>query len=95
MFCFAAGATHLLSALGHVFPDSHSLEKADHLGIVALIIGNPISSLMVRCGGTPKTPEGTQVQSGHRPHHTHVAPVHTVRKHNCTTKLMCDAHTAT
>lgn len=48
MFCFAAGATHLLSALGHVFPDSHSLEKADHLGIVALIIGNPISSLMVR-----------------------------------------------
>jgi predicted membrane channel-forming protein YqfA (hemolysin III family) len=48
MFCFAAGATHLLSALGHIYPDSHSLEKADHLGIVALIIGNPISSLMVR-----------------------------------------------
>lgn len=47
-FCVAAGATHLLSALGHVYPDSHALEKADHLGIVALIIGNPISSLMVR-----------------------------------------------
>lgn len=47
-FCAAAGLTHLLSALGHVYPDSHSLEKADHLGIVLLIIGNPLSSLMVR-----------------------------------------------
>lgn len=46
-FCVAAGGTHLLSALGHVYPDSHALEKADHLGIVMLIIGNPLSSLMV------------------------------------------------
>lgn len=47
-FCFSAGTTHLLSALGHVYPDSHSLEKADHLGIVMLIVGNPLSSLTVR-----------------------------------------------
>mmetsp|Transcript_14858 Transcript_14858/g.44896 ORF Transcript_14858/g.44896 Transcript_14858/m.44896 type:complete len:280 (-) Transcript_14858:788-1627(-) len=46
LFCAAAAATHLLSALGHVFPDDHYLEKADHLGIVALIISNPLSSLV-------------------------------------------------
>ena len=26
-FCVAAGLTHSLSALGHLYPDSHSLEK--------------------------------------------------------------------
>lgn len=51
LFCAAAAATHLLSALGHVFPDDHYLEKADHLGIVALIISNPLSSLVVRTLG--------------------------------------------
>lgn len=51
LFCAAAAATHLLSALGHVFPDDHYLEKADHLGIVALIISNPLSSLVVRTTG--------------------------------------------
>jgi predicted membrane channel-forming protein YqfA (hemolysin III family) len=32
----------------HVYPDSHGLEKLDHLGIVALIIGTPLTALMVR-----------------------------------------------
>ena len=98
-FCFCAATTHILSAMGHVYPDSHLLvclqtlatdvvlrdahkavqacvsarpctldlfiqlpesslvsclydlrllqEKMDHIGIVALILGTPITALLV------------------------------------------------
>jgi len=96
-FCCCAAATHLFSALTHVWPDSHSLvgvgvgvgcrgvgwmlesdhssphnhkqpakaapsvypldylftllqEKLDHVGIVATIVGTPITALMVGWG---------------------------------------------
>lgn len=48
VFCCCASLTHLLSALTHVWPDDHALEKLDHLGIVALIVGTPLTQLMVR-----------------------------------------------
>ena len=48
VFGVSSGITHLMSALTHVWPDSHGLEKLDHLGIVATIIGTPMSCLMVR-----------------------------------------------
>jgi predicted membrane channel-forming protein YqfA (hemolysin III family) len=47
-FCACAAATHLLSALTHIWPDDHFLEKLDHFGIVALILGTPATQLMVR-----------------------------------------------
>lgn len=48
LFTVCSGVTHLMSALTHVWPDSHGLEKLDHLGIVATIIGTPMSCLMAR-----------------------------------------------
>ena len=47
-FCACAAVTHLLSALTHVWPDSHALEKLDHFGITALILGTPVSQLMAK-----------------------------------------------
>lgn len=70
IFCFCATCTHIFSALGHVYPDSHVLvslvvliilslvlwnlmlhhvpqEKMDHVGIIALILGTPITALLV------------------------------------------------
>ncbi|GMH42013.1 hypothetical protein BSKO_09932 [Bryopsis sp. KO-2023] len=44
-FCFSAALTHTLSALTHVYPDDHSLEKLDHIGIVALQFGTALSVL--------------------------------------------------
>lgn len=38
---------HFLSALTHVYPDDIYLEKLDHLGIVCLVMGTPISTLLV------------------------------------------------
>lgn len=46
LFCMFSGTTHLLSTLGHLWPDSVALEKLDHFGIVGLIVGTPITSLM-------------------------------------------------
>lgn len=43
-----SGATHVFSSLGHVYPDSHALEKLDHLGIVATIVGTPLTALMAQ-----------------------------------------------
>ncbi|KAK9807694.1 hypothetical protein WJX72_006304 [[Myrmecia] bisecta] len=48
VFSVCAACTHLLSAITHIFPDSHQLEKCDHLGIVALIIGTPVTALMAK-----------------------------------------------
>lgn len=48
LFCLCATLTHILSALGHVYPDSHVLEKMDHIGIVALILGTPITALLAK-----------------------------------------------
>lgn len=47
-FCFCAACTHIFSALGHVYPDSHLLEKMDHIGIIALILGTPITALLAK-----------------------------------------------
>ena len=47
LFGFCAGLTHLFSAITHVWPDDVYLEKLDHLGIVLLVIGTPISTLLV------------------------------------------------
>jgi predicted membrane channel-forming protein YqfA (hemolysin III family) len=48
IFCFSAGIMHTGSAVTHVYPDDHFLEKLDHLGIVTLVMGTPISTLVVR-----------------------------------------------
>lgn len=48
VFCCCAATTHLLSSLTHVYPDDHLLEKLDHIGIVALIVGTPLTQMMVR-----------------------------------------------
>ncbi|GIL64904.1 hypothetical protein Vafri_18741 [Volvox africanus] len=46
MFCFCAAMTHGSSALTHVWPDDHVLEKIDHLCIPFLIIGIPATAVM-------------------------------------------------
>jgi predicted membrane channel-forming protein YqfA (hemolysin III family) len=46
LFTACATTTHLLSALTHVWPDNHALEKCDHVGIVALIVGTPLTAAM-------------------------------------------------
>lgn len=33
-----------------VWPDDHTLEKLDHLGIVLLIVGTPVTQMLVRPG---------------------------------------------
>jgi len=43
-FCLCAATTHLLSALTHVWPDDARIEKADHVGIVVLIFGTPLTA---------------------------------------------------
>ncbi|KAG1656019.1 hypothetical protein FOA52_005647 [Chlamydomonas sp. UWO 241] len=48
VFCACAATTHLLSAVTHVWPDDHALEKLDHVGIVALIVGTPLTAAMAR-----------------------------------------------
>jgi hypothetical protein len=42
------GGTHVFSAITHIWPDDHYLEKLDHLGIVLTVVGTPISTLVVR-----------------------------------------------
>jgi predicted membrane channel-forming protein YqfA (hemolysin III family) len=51
VFCCCAATTHLLSSLTHVYPDDHFLEKLDHIGIVALIVGTPLTQMMVSAAG--------------------------------------------
>jgi predicted membrane channel-forming protein YqfA (hemolysin III family) len=46
LFAVCAAVTHVCSAATHVWPDSHAIEKADHLGITATIVGTPVSALM-------------------------------------------------
>eukprot|EP00197_Chlamydomonas_leiostraca_P005473 CAMPEP_0202864134 /NCGR_PEP_ID=MMETSP1391-20130828/4499_1 /ASSEMBLY_ACC=CAM_ASM_000867 /TAXON_ID=1034604 /ORGANISM="Chlamydomonas leiostraca, Strain SAG 11-49" /LENGTH=237 /DNA_ID=CAMNT_0049543847 /DNA_START=126 /DNA_END=839 /DNA_ORIENTATION=- len=48
IFCGGAAMTHLLSALTHVWPDDHVLEKIDHLGIMGLLLGVPFSATMAK-----------------------------------------------
>lgn len=55
VFCCCTAATHLLSAITHVYPDDHFLEKLDHLGIVALIMGTPVTALMAMDPGGDRT----------------------------------------
>ena len=51
LFALAAMITHGCSALTHIWPDSHAIEKCDHVGITATIIGTPVSALMVKFEG--------------------------------------------
>lgn len=46
LFAVCAAVTHACSAATHVWPDSSAIEKADHLGITATIVGTPVSALM-------------------------------------------------
>ncbi|PNW77179.1 hypothetical protein CHLRE_10g425650v5 [Chlamydomonas reinhardtii] len=46
VFCFCAAMTHGSSALTHVWPDDHLLEKIDHLCIPFLIVGVPLTAVM-------------------------------------------------
>ena len=55
IFLLCASTTHLLSCLTHVYPDDHVLEKIDHIGIVALIVGTPLTAVMARRPGHPIT----------------------------------------
>jgi predicted membrane channel-forming protein YqfA (hemolysin III family) len=48
VFSASAGMMHLGSAMTHVYPDDHFLEKLDHLGIATLVMGTPISTILVR-----------------------------------------------
>lgn len=48
LFSASTGLTHMLSALTHIYPDDHYLEKLDHLGIAATVVGTPIATLLVR-----------------------------------------------
>lgn len=47
LFCCSAGIMHIGSAVTHVYPDDIFLEKLDHLGIATLVMGTPISTIMV------------------------------------------------
>lgn len=47
VYCCCSCMMHFLSALTHVYPDDIYLEKLDHLGIVSLVMGTPISTLLV------------------------------------------------
>lgn len=55
IFFLCAAATHLLSCLTHIYPDDHVIEKIDHIGIVALIVGTPLTAVMARRPGHPVT----------------------------------------
>ncbi|KAL6769301.1 hypothetical protein ACKKBG_A30475 [Auxenochlorella protothecoides x Auxenochlorella symbiontica] len=46
VYAACAATTHGMSALTHVFPESRTLEKADHIGIVATIVGTPVSAML-------------------------------------------------
>ncbi|KAG2497895.1 hypothetical protein HYH03_004161 [Edaphochlamys debaryana] len=46
VFCLCTAVTHFSSALTHVWPDDHLLEKIDHLCIPFTIIGVPLSAVM-------------------------------------------------
>ena len=48
VFALCSCTTHAFSALTHVYPDSHAIEKCDHVGITATIIGTPVSALMAK-----------------------------------------------
>jgi predicted membrane channel-forming protein YqfA (hemolysin III family) len=56
LFAVCAFTTHFFSALTHVYPDSHSIEKLDHIGITATIIGTPITALLAKEHGHLPTP---------------------------------------
>jgi predicted membrane channel-forming protein YqfA (hemolysin III family) len=73
VFCACAATTHILSAVTHVWPDDHALEKLDHVGIVALIVGTPLTAVMVRA---PRTPRPAQI---HRSHQINCACADSVR----------------
>jgi predicted membrane channel-forming protein YqfA (hemolysin III family) len=48
LFSIFAAVTHGFSALTHVFPDDHTIEKLDHIGITATIIGTPVTALIAK-----------------------------------------------
>eukprot|EP00803_Ostreobium_quekettii_P008956 evm.model.scf_2100.2 EVM.evm.TU.scf_2100.2 scf_2100:15679-17695(-) len=46
LFCTLAATCQSFSALAHVYPDHHGLEKLDHIGILGLMFGTPYSELL-------------------------------------------------
>lgn len=48
LFAIFAAVTHGFSALTHIYPDDHAIEKLDHIGITATIIGTPVTALMAK-----------------------------------------------
>lgn len=48
VFGLLSSTCHALSALAHIYPDHHGLEKLDHLGILALLFGTPYSAILDR-----------------------------------------------
>ena len=56
LFAAFAFITHGFSALTHVYPDNHSIEKLDHIGITATIIGTPVTALLAKEHGHIPTP---------------------------------------
>jgi len=56
VFAIFAAVTHGFSALTHIYPDDHAIEKLDHIGITATIIGTPITALMAKEHGHLPTP---------------------------------------
>lgn len=55
VYCFCAAMTHVSSAITHVWPDDHVLEKIDHLCIPFLIIGTPMTAVMASRPAGPFT----------------------------------------
>ncbi|PNH12495.1 hypothetical protein TSOC_000589 [Tetrabaena socialis] len=53
VFCFCAAMTQGSSALTHVWPDDHLLEKIDHVCIPFLIIGVPLTAVMALRPSSP------------------------------------------
>lgn len=51
---------HVGSAMTHVYPDDVYLEKLDHLGIATLVMGTPISTIMVRSLATATVEDARQ-----------------------------------
>jgi predicted membrane channel-forming protein YqfA (hemolysin III family) len=62
VFAAFAAITHGCSALTHIYPDSHAIEKMDHIGITATIIGTPVTALMAKEHG--HLPTQLQIISG-------------------------------
>ncbi|KDD76883.1 hypothetical protein H632_c78p1 [Helicosporidium sp. ATCC 50920] len=60
VFGLCSAMTHLFSAVSHVFPDNIYLEKLDHVGILATIVGTPLTTCLA--GTHNHVPFSLQIQ---------------------------------